>query len=108
MRCRPAAAREGCAMDKPPEPEALIERGRSYARRAEFAPAIDAFTEALELDAARGDAWFERGNCHTAVGDVEGAIVDFTQAIELEPINPVYYAARAGAQIELDRFDLAI
>src|SRR5690606_16285079 len=59
--------------------------------------AIDAFTNAIDLDPDMAVAYLHRGNAYAEAQEAELAIADLDRAIELAPDMPIAYTSRADA-----------
>jgi hypothetical protein len=67
------------------EAEGYFQQGLDLYHQGDFAAAIDAYTRAIELDAAYASAYNNRGMAYRKMGEYEQAIADYTQAIQLDP-----------------------
>lgn len=66
---------------------ALIQndRGVAHVMLQQYQPAIDAFTQAIQVDAENTRAFFNRGCAYHQQGNIVAALDDFTQVITLDP-----------------------
>jgi tetratricopeptide (TPR) repeat protein len=79
--------------------EALKARGEAYAERADFAKAIEDYTQALNLKPDDAVAYYGRGQARLSTRDTDGAISDFTQAIRYGDAGPGLYVSRGYAYL---------
>jgi tetratricopeptide (TPR) repeat protein len=63
----------------------LFNRGYTLQTKRDFAGAIVAFNQAIELDPKLVGAYVNRGAARRATGDISGATADYDRAIELDP-----------------------
>lgn len=73
------------------------ERGRRAEDLKSFPGAIEAYTQAIELDAKNDSAFLHRAYCYYDSGDFAKAIADLKRAIELQPNDSRAYEKRAAA-----------
>ncbi|MGA2212551.1 MAG: hypothetical protein ABSH31_04690 [Bryobacteraceae bacterium] len=74
-----------------------FERGRRSEHLKSYGPAIEAFTEIIELDAKNDSAYLHRGYAKYYLGDYTSGVADLTQSLALQPDNSGAYAMRASA-----------
>ena len=74
-----------------------FERGRRSEDLKAYGPAIEAFTETIEVDPKNDSAFLHRGYSHYYLGDYTSAVADLTQSLALQPHNSRAYAMRASA-----------
>jgi tetratricopeptide (TPR) repeat protein len=71
-----------------------------YVREKDFAGAIAAFDQALEIDDKLSYAWNDRGICFRELGDKTNALKSHLRAVELAPDN-TEYLFNLGETLEL-------
>jgi tetratricopeptide (TPR) repeat protein len=64
-----------------------FQKGLEEKKAKRFLVASDAFTKAIELNAAYIDAYIEKGYANTEMRRTDAAKADFTKALELDPQN---------------------
>lgn len=69
-------------------------QGRVYYDQANYIAAIEAFTQAIEIDPTLGMAYIDRGNAYYALNNDSAALADYTTAIELGTTDPAPYYNR--------------
>lgn len=74
-----------------------FERGRRSEDLKSYAPAIEAFSETIELDPKNDSAFLHRGYAEYYLGDFASAVADLTESLALQPHNSRAYAMRASA-----------
>ena len=62
--------------------------------------AVQAFTEAIEIDPANHMAWYELGQVHTGLRNWPEAIEALTAAVKLKPNDPMFHLRLGIAQYE--------
>jgi cytochrome c-type biogenesis protein CcmH/NrfG len=67
--------------------------GRIRFHRGDAPGAVDAFAQALKLDAKSAVIWFELGQAHLALGRPAEAEPCLAEATKLDPRNPAYQEA---------------
>ncbi len=72
-------------------------RGRLFEDQKQYTAAIEAFSQAIELDPTSDAAFLHRGYCRYHLGDYGNAVADFTESLRLQPNNSQAYVARARA-----------
>ncbi|WP_416667170.1 tetratricopeptide repeat protein [Egbenema bharatensis] len=83
---------------------ALIEQGDQFSQAEQWAEAIDAYTQAIELDPNNADTYYNRGLAYHNQGDSQAALADYSEAIELDPNYSFAYNNRGN--IHYDQGDL--
>src|ERR1700730_44071 len=77
-----------------------VQEAYDRAKRSEdlklYGPAIEAYTQAIELDPQNDSAFFHRGYCHYQLADYANAISDLSRSLFLQPNNARAYATRAS------------
>lgn len=81
--------------------------GRILYARQQYAEALQAFTQAAELNPNRGPIRLERGRAFLMVGNPEAAEWEFKHAIRASP-SPTAYRLRAQALAQQRRFEEAL
>lgn len=71
-----------------------------YSKNMNYKEAIEAFDQALKIDAKLPHAWNDRGLCYRALKDHSEALKSFLRAVELEPQNTEFLFA-LGEQLEI-------
>src|SRR5262249_1068701 len=78
------------------------DRGVRFYQNGDYDQAIEAFTNALEIDEKnsaaliqRGLSYFERGQSFRCDPDMRCALTDLNKAVEVDPQNPRAYCSRA-------------
>ncbi len=70
------------AMDRPRSTDSFAQ-GQALQDAGQYAPAVTAFSKALEADPSNGSIYFQRGYCRHALGEYTAARGDFVRATEL-------------------------
>lgn len=83
-------------------------KGMDFVRAGELERAIDAFTEAVQVDPAYAKAYNNRGGAYAAMGKYEQALADCEQVLFLAPDYAKGYNNRAYIKAKLGSFDDAI
>jgi len=76
------------------------DHGKRFEEMKLYAHAIEAYTQAIELDPKSDAAYMHRGYCHQQSGDTVAAVADLTRSLELQPNNSRAYATRASVLAE--------
>jgi len=82
--------------------------GVIYYERGEEPQSIEAYTQAIDLNAECADAYYNRGLAHSHMGEYEQAIADYSEAIRLEPDYAWAYGNRAGVYADLGEYGRAM
>jgi len=69
-------------------------QGIDHLRNGEFEHAVEAFTEAIELEPELAAAYNGRGGVYALIGDTDKAIADCNEAIRLAPEEAKFYRTR--------------
>ena len=85
-----------------------LRQGISFMNSQRYDDAINAFTEALEINPRYAEAYFFRGGTWYRKGDYDRAIADFTKALEINPGYAKAYSLRGGAWDKKGDYDRAI
>lgn len=85
------------ACKRRPNPQALLQRGMTYASTGEWEKAIRDFDEVIRLQPTNAVAYGIRGTAYYSTGDFDRAIKDFDQALRLDPKEAKAYTSRAYA-----------
>ncbi len=72
----------------------IYNQGVDHMKRNEYELAIEAFTQALELDPELAHAHNARAAARTLRGDVDEGLADSHEAIRLDPKEPKFYHTR--------------
>ena len=72
----------------------VFNQGIDHLRNSEFEHAVEAFTEAIELDSELAIAYNGRGAVHALIGDTDQGIADCNEAIRLAPEEARFYRTR--------------
>jgi membrane associated rhomboid family serine protease/regulator of sirC expression with transglutaminase-like and TPR domain len=83
-------------------------RGVDYQERDELAPAIEAYTQALDLDPELVQAYVNRGLAYFRQGQLGPAIADFDRAIDLDPREGLAYYNRGLAYATAGQYEQAL
>jgi tetratricopeptide (TPR) repeat protein len=86
----------------------LIDRGNEHLARKQYREAIAVYSEAIQADPRRSEAYFNRGTARQVTGDFSGALADLSIAIELEPDMVEAYINRGRCRFELKDLDGAV
>ena len=88
--------------------EALVARGHSeyYDNRVEVS--IATFTEAIQKDSRRADAWLGRGKAYFSRGKTEYALADLSTAIKLDRNLPDAFLERGKVARSVGKNELAL
>jgi tetratricopeptide (TPR) repeat protein len=62
--------------------------GAELLERGQYAEAVTALSEAIELDETMANAWFLRGRARLGLGELEAAEADMHEAARLDPADP--------------------
>jgi tetratricopeptide (TPR) repeat protein len=84
------------------------EQGRHSENLKVYGPAIEHFTEAIDLDPKNDSAFLHRGCARYYLGDFAGAVSDISLSIKLQPNNSRAYMMRASALVSIGRTNDAI
>ena len=82
--------------------------GVSYFNNGEFKYAIDAYTDAIELDNKYTNAYINRGVIFIEIGNYKDAMKDLSKAISLDPNDAQIYYNRGILYDKLKDFSNAI
>jgi lipoprotein NlpI len=80
----------------------LVTRGNEYTKKGDYANAIAAYTQALQLNPASARVLYARGYAYYRIRDDDRAIQDFTAVLQLQQDADVF---RARAQTLEDKSD---
>lgn len=84
--------------------EVWIRKGYQYLQDDNYAEAIEAFTQSIELGFSPYLALLGRGKAFFALKEWDRAMADASQAIELKPHLPLGYMLRASAYNAIGRY----
>ena len=93
---------------QPKSAEAYLERGINLSEQNEFIDAIEAYTQALELDPDNALAYYNRGLAFYHLRKHEAALADFNKTIELKPEVAATYKKRGLILMYLEDYEGAI
>jgi tetratricopeptide (TPR) repeat protein len=79
------ALRQLSPLDQTTVAQIQNDRGIAHLMLRQSQPAIDAFTQAIQVDAGNTRAFFNRGCAYHQQGNLTAALDDFTQVIALDP-----------------------
>lgn len=82
---KPSTDKPAQRLSNPKSPSDFVAKGVVESDRGDESQAIDAYTQAINLDPKYADAYYQRGNARYDQGDPQGALADYTQAISLNP-----------------------
>lgn len=82
-----------------------VNRGMAARQHGDYARAIAAFSQALQIDPRLTAGYIKRGNVYSDQGDLDKAIADYTTALRLEPKNALAYLNRGLAHAKKGEFD---
>lgn len=85
-----------------------VQRGVSLDESGNYNEAMEAFTNAIELDPKLARAYVARGVAYANLGNNQQAIKDFDRAIELDPKDEKAYNNRGVAYANLGDYQQAI
>lgn len=72
-----------------------FQSGELRYKSRDFAGAVIAFTQAIEIEPTNADIYYQRGISYFHLNRKSLALIDFNQAQELQPNNPFRYSSRA-------------
>ena len=78
--------------------EFYFQQGQALFDKGNYAEAIKAYAQAIELNPNHDEAYRRRGVCKANLKNHEAAIPDFTKAIEINPKNSRAYNGRGNAK----------
>ena len=85
-----------------------FERGKAFYKAEDYDQAIEAYTQAIQLDPEQAEYYYERGESYFGKRDYDRCIADDTKAIELDPDNGFYYQQRGNVYTWKKDYDRAI
>ena len=92
----------------PMQANSLFNLGKDYYQKKQYDKAIDALTQAIQLEPNGGDAFRWRGKAYAANGDKDSAVRDFTRALSLNSKDEFAYEDRCEALHGIGQYDQAI
>ena len=115
-RIKPPKSKEENADINERNPEFLKDKGVEFFRAGNYEAAINAFSEAIELNPGLPQLFSNRAACCLAIGENDKCIIDCCRALELfYPVVPSNYASRTKvfvrrgtAYANIGRLDLAV
>lgn len=96
VRANTASVREKC------------QEGDTLLKQQQYAQALQAYEEALRLDARNFHAWNGKGTAHYSLGNYKKAHEAYQRATEIEPDNPVVWVSTGLALNRLARYSQAL
>ncbi len=85
-----------------------VKMGDAYLLISQYAEAISAYDNAIELDPKNETAWNSRGFAKEELGRYDDAMRDLDKAIELDSKNETIWNNRGVAKSELGRYEEAL
>ena len=82
--------------------------GYAYTQNGQWEKAIEAFTQAINLDPKHLGIYNNRGNAYAKKGEYDKAIEDHNKAIELDPKYALAYYNRGNDYVNKGEYDKAI
>lgn len=92
----------------PNDVAALQKRGRAYARKRQYEPALADFTKAVQLKPGDATLRFNRGLALQNLRRYEEALRDYDEAIRLAPNHVGARNGRANTNRALERYEVAL
>jgi Tfp pilus assembly protein PilF len=71
------------------DPAIYVQQGRDYMRQGEYWEAVDAYSQALDLDPEYVSASFGRAYAYHRLGEYEAAVDDYRRTLDLDPDHDV-------------------
>ena len=96
VRANTASVREKC------------QEGDTLLRQQQYTQALQAYEEALRLDARNFHAWNGKGTAHYSLGNYKKAYEAYQRATEIDPDNPVVWVSTGLALNRLTRHSQAL
>ena len=93
---------------EPADAKALKELGTEYFRKGQLRQALDALTDAINMDPQYTDAYYNRGLCNLNLARYEDAVEDFDAAIRLNPEDAEAYASLGATRLRLGAAEQAL
>lgn len=84
------------------------QQGRLYYDQGNYVAAIEAFTQALEIDPSYDVAYIDRGNSYYALNNYAAALADYSAAIDQGTDDPAAYYNRALINRQDGNYETAI
>lgn len=88
-----------------PDAESAYRRGVDALRARDYADAVQALEQALELDPGNADAWFKLGQSRSGLKNSVGAIEAYRRVIDLEPQNARALNNLANGLFRMGRYE---
>lgn len=82
--------------------------GYLFYRANQYAKALHAYNQAIQLDPTSAETYFQEGNTLFALKQYDEARVDYEQAIYLESDEPLFHLAKAVALTFLQQYEEAL
>lgn len=96
-----ASANSNLGVTGQPNSKEWVSRGAVFLKAKQFREAIEAYSNAIELDPQNEAAYCKRGIACASLGEYERAIENYDKAIELSPDYAEAYCARGLAFLAL-------
>lgn len=93
---------------KPEDAGAFKERGKEYLSQGQYQQAVDANSEAIQINPQFTDAYYNRGLAFILMGQYHRAIKDFDEAISLDGQDPDAFYNRGHALFMLHQLERAV
>ncbi len=87
---------------------AYLNRGNAWSEKGEYDKAIDAYTDALEMNPRLTAAYNNRGRAWQEKGEYDKAIADYNQTLAIKPKDADAYGCRGSAYVKKREYDKAI
>ena len=111
-KSRPEEAPPTRAAEPPPprleDAEVFKERGKEHLSQGQYQQAVDANSEAIQINSQYTDAYYNRGLAFILMGQYHRAIKDFDEAIALDGQDPDAYYNRAHGLFMLHQLERAV
>lgn len=74
----------------------------------DYDEAVDAFTDAIDLNPQFPVAFYQRASSYRGLSNNSKALEDYSQAIRLDPTEAIYYTSRALCYLDTGSLDAAV
>jgi regulator of sirC expression with transglutaminase-like and TPR domain len=92
----------------PRDPDLYYRRGQVFAKKQKFAPAMEDFGRAIDLNPNHTEALNNRCFARAVLGELDAALTDCTAALKLRPKYTDALDSRGLTHLKLNQFDRAI